>query len=370
MYFFVRSIDFAQRAVSVEVDRSIGVSGLGHFEGLLGCCSDLGFSTVELRHPARLSPALAELIGTFGETESYPKIELLREEEAGAPAAVEPARAGRGVGRRDGTDKVSYRFVFTNLSTVLDDLTAAALIGGIVMSLDQKTLSHLRLCLYELAANTVEHARFEGASPEIRVEMTSQRHRIDVDYRDNAGEFSTIHEGRLDIGERIRAKNKRGLGLYLLGRMTAGLKYERESGWNRTRFSIHKTERVVCDLYRRLDMNELAITVNRAVSPHIAVVTPAGSINSSTVAKLDTSINDLVHEGRSTIVLDLSATDFISSSGVGLLVGTVQTLREKNGDLVLMNLTKLVNDIFDVLNIKVYFRIITDVNELKAGARS
>lgn len=117
-------------------------------------------------------------------------------------------------------------------------------------------------------------------------------------------------------------------------------------------------------------MNELAITVNRAVSPHIAVVTPAGSINSSTVAKLDTSINDLVHEGRSTIVLDLSATDFISSSGVGLLVGTVQTLREKNGDLVLMNLTKLVNDIFDVLNIKVYFRIITDVNELKAGARS
>ena len=116
-------------------------------------------------------------------------------------------------------------------------------------------------------------------------------------------------------------------------------------------------------------MNELAITVERAESRDAAVLRPAGSINSSTVAKLDASINDLVHEGRSTIVLDLSATDFISSSGVGLLVGTVQTLREKNGDLVLMNLTKLVNDIFDVLNIKAHFRIIQDVKEIRTGVR-
>jgi anti-sigma B factor antagonist len=326
MRLLVRSIDFAARTVRVETDRSSGAPGRERLSEFLACCSDLGFSAVEIR----------------------------------------PASNGR---RRSG-DKSEYRFVFTNLTTILDDLTAAVLICGSAMSLDQRTLSHLRLCLYELAANTAEHASFAGASPEIRVEIAAERNRIDVGYRDNASEFSTIREGRFDIGERIRGKSKRGLGLFLLGRMTVGLKYARETGWNRTRFAIRRTNGIVCDLYRRLDMNELDITVDRTGAPNTAVLRPAGSINSSTVAKLDESINDLVHEGRATVVLDLSATNFISSSGVGLLVGTVQTLREKDGDLVLMNLSKLVNDIFDVLNIKGYFRIIKDVSELKTGARS
>ena len=117
-------------------------------------------------------------------------------------------------------------------------------------------------------------------------------------------------------------------------------------------------------------MNELAITVIHTESRDTVVLKPAGSINSSTVASLDSSINDLIHQGLRTIVLDLSATDFISSSGVGLLVGTVAAIREKNGDLVLMNLPKLINDIFDVLNIKMHFRIIKELSELKAGAVS
>jgi anti-anti-sigma factor len=117
-------------------------------------------------------------------------------------------------------------------------------------------------------------------------------------------------------------------------------------------------------------MNELEITVTRSESRDSVVVRPAGSINSTTVAQLDATINDLVNQRSTMIVLDLSGTNFISSSGVGLLVGTVDFLRKKNGDLVLMNLPKLVNDIFDVLNIKQHFRIIKDLTELKAGART
>ncbi|MBP2681118.1 MAG: anti-sigma factor antagonist, partial [Candidatus Krumholzibacteriota bacterium] len=347
MHLVVRSIDFAEKAVSVEIGRSTGASGIERLSGLVACCSRLGFSRVELRHPARLSQAIAAALERIEKSASLPKIALVREEENAAAAGS--VRAAATPDRRESGDRPEYRVIFTNLATALDDLTAAVLIGGAVLSLDQRTLAHLKLCLYELTANTVEHARFEGAQPEIRVEIVAGKNRIDVEFRDNAAEFSTIRERRIDIGERIRGKNKRGLGLYLLGRMTTGLRYERESEWNRTRFSISRTKRFVYDLYRRLNMNELAITVDRTASSDTAVVKPAGSINSSTVAKLDASINDLVHEGRATIVLDLSATDFISSSGVGLLVGTVQTLREKNGDLVLMNMTKLVNDIFDVL---------------------
>ena len=117
-------------------------------------------------------------------------------------------------------------------------------------------------------------------------------------------------------------------------------------------------------------MNDLSITVGRTGSPDVVVLKLSGSINSQTVPQLDATFSEHTSAGRNTIVLDLSATDFISSSGVGLLIGTASLLRDKNGDLVLMNLPKLVNDIFDVLNIKMHFRIIKDLSELKVGAKA
>ena len=117
-------------------------------------------------------------------------------------------------------------------------------------------------------------------------------------------------------------------------------------------------------------MNELSIVVKRTDLPDAVVLKLAGSINSSTVPQLDSSFDTLLHAGQHTLVLDLSETDFISSSGIGLLLGTVSTLREQNGDLVLMSPSKLVNDILDVLNIKMHFRTIKDVNELKVGVKA
>jgi anti-sigma B factor antagonist len=117
-------------------------------------------------------------------------------------------------------------------------------------------------------------------------------------------------------------------------------------------------------------MNDLSITVGRTGSPDVVVLKLSGSINSQTVPQLDATFGEHTSAGRYTIVLDLSGTDFISSSGVGLLIGTASVLRDKNGDLVLMNLPKLVNDIFDVLNIKMHFRIIKDLSELKVGAKA
>ena len=116
-------------------------------------------------------------------------------------------------------------------------------------------------------------------------------------------------------------------------------------------------------------MNEIKITVSPTDCREIVVVKPAGSINSSTVPQLDASLTRLIQNGQTTIIVDLSETEFISSSGVGLLLGTVSALRDKGGDMLLMKLPKLVNDIFEVLNIKMHFRILENLDELKVTAR-
>ena len=116
-------------------------------------------------------------------------------------------------------------------------------------------------------------------------------------------------------------------------------------------------------------MNEINITVTPTDCRDTVVVKPAGSVNSSTVPQLDACLNRLIQNGQTTIVVDLSETEFISSSGVGLLLGTVSALRDKGGDLLLMKLPKLVNDIFEVLNIKMHFRILKNLDELKVGSK-
>jgi anti-sigma B factor antagonist len=115
-------------------------------------------------------------------------------------------------------------------------------------------------------------------------------------------------------------------------------------------------------------MNGLSIAVRRTDSPEIVVLGLSGSINSSTVPQLDSSFNALLRNGHRTIVLDLSKTEFISNSGVTLLVGIMSSLREMEGDLVLMNPSKLVSDILDVLNLRARFRIIEDLDDLTVGA--
>ena len=49
-------------------------------------------------------------------------------------------------------------------------------------------------------------------------------------------------------------------------------------------------------------------------------------------------IHDLVERGRVKLVLDLSAVDYIDSAGIGMIVGKLKTVRERNGDMKLLKL--------------------------------
>lgn len=369
MYLVVRSIDFPKKTISLEVGRSMAFAHFEHLGNFIGYCGDLGFSNIDIRYPSDMPPTWFSMLQKLERTEGFPVLSV--SPWAGRPPleTPDPDRCAC-VGRyQDGGRSVDYGFACRDMSTVLDDLTTTVLLIGYSIPLDEESLSYLRLCLYELSANTVEHGTFDHEKPEIKVALALGDDCVVVKYSDNAGAFCTLRSKRDGIADRIKQRSKRGLGLLLLNNVTEGLSYERDSMWNHTRFIIRRKQEASCNLDRRTDMNDLSIVVTRTDSPETVVLKSSGSINSSTVPQLDSSFNALLRNGQNTIVLDLSETEFISSSGVGLLLGTVSSLRERSGDLVLMNPSKLVNDILDVLNIKIHFRIIKDVNELKVGAR-
>jgi anti-sigma B factor antagonist len=240
---------------------------------------------------------------------------------------------------------------------------------GTSLGLDDDTLSLLRLCLYELAVNTVEHAHFADGPGEIQAKIITRPNKIDLTYCDNSAEFSTSDHDHVDITKKMKNGDKRGLGLFMLHQISSNLRYRRRNEWNETTFQLKRSAETSDDFARRKRMTTLSMEVTGVDSSDAVVIKTKGSINSNTAPALDAEFDDLIAKQSYTIIVDLEATDFISSSGIGVLLGTVTTLRDKGGDLILMNLPKIVSDIFDILNIKSYFRVIDSVEELQAESR-
>lgn len=63
------------------------------------------------------------------------------------------------------------------------------------------------------------------------------------------------------------------------------------------------------------------------------VLAPEGKFNLVAAPPLKARVDDLVAAGKTRLVVDLHAVDFIDSSGLGALIGGLKSARQQGGDL-------------------------------------
>ena len=68
----------------------------------------------------------------------------------------------------------------------------------------------------------------------------------------------------------------------------------------------------------------------------------------------------LVDQGFAKVVLDLGGVTYIDSSGVGMLVAKLKTLKEKGGDMKLLNLNRRAESLLGMLKILIVFETFQD----------
>jgi anti-sigma B factor antagonist len=92
-----------------------------------------------------------------------------------------------------------------------------------------------------------------------------------------------------------------------------------------------------------------------------ATLTVSGEIDVATSPTLRRELHAILDAGASHVVIDLSATTFIDSSGLGVLVGALKRLREANGNghqtLVLTGLQPAVRKVFEITGLNTLFTI-------------
>jgi anti-anti-sigma factor len=64
----------------------------------------------------------------------------------------------------------------------------------------------------------------------------------------------------------------------------------------------------------------------------------------------------LTDGGAKKIMVDMKNLEYIDSSGIGVIINTAKLLRPKKGDIVLVNISQSVKDIFKVINLKEFIK--------------
>lgn len=94
---------------------------------------------------------------------------------------------------------------------------------------------------------------------------------------------------------------------------------------------------------------KLNVEEQRCGGKCIRIVKVSGYLDAHTFPDLEKTIYTLMNEGDSNFILDFEALDYISSAGLGLLLGIHRQTAGKNGGVKLVNLTESILRIFDIL---------------------
>ena len=102
----------------------------------------------------------------------------------------------------------------------------------------------------------------------------------------------------------------------------------------------------------------------------VFVIELSGEVDLYTAPEFKQQLIDAVADGASHVVVDLSKTTFIDSTTLGVLVGGIRRLREKEGDLSLVCSDRNITKIFEITGLDQVFSISPSRDEALARLAS
>ena len=98
--------------------------------------------------------------------------------------------------------------------------------------------------------------------------------------------------------------------------------------------------------------------------PGVMVISPIGAIDASTYTILENKVEEVLKESPDVILFDMEFTDYISSTGIRVLLKTKTALKETDGKMVFMNLQPPIKKVFDILQAIPSLKVFASIEEL------
>ena len=104
---------------------------------------------------------------------------------------------------------------------------------------------------------------------------------------------------------------------------------------------------------------------HQIINDQTALVKTARELDNDNAYEMVETITELQNNGHKFILLDFSELEFLSSAGVGSILGTIEISREMEGDIIICNASSKIMHILELLDLVDYFTIKGTVEEAR-----
>lgn len=96
----------------------------------------------------------------------------------------------------------------------------------------------------------------------------------------------------------------------------------------------------------------------------VFVISPEGPIDSDTYLVLEEEVSAVLGKDPKIIIFDMRGVNYISSSGIGVVLKTKKALKQSQGKSYIVNLTPPVKKVFDIIKALPQQEVFASVKEL------
>jgi anti-sigma B factor antagonist len=105
------------------------------------------------------------------------------------------------------------------------------------------------------------------------------------------------------------------------------------------------------------------LDVETSTKDGVSVVSLRGEIDVYTAPRLRQTLIDLVEGGATDIVVDMEHVDFLDSTGLGVLVGGLKRVKDRDGEMKLVAKQDRILKIFDITGLSKVFPMYGTLDE-------
>ena len=106
------------------------------------------------------------------------------------------------------------------------------------------------------------------------------------------------------------------------------------------------------------------MVINEIQEEEYVTLRPVGDLDANSSIELDEHIRNLLDADRIKVLIDCSEVPYMSSAGLGVFVSYLDEFKDRQGRLVLSNLSPSVAEVFDLLGLSKLIPIVNSKEEV------
>lgn len=347
-------------SVHVSCTDCTGWNILGRLSSLALIAFDCSFQSVSCEVSSKLPTDVRKAVNRFAALNPVIRI-IETEPEESIDDEFGYVVLGREEGLvclRNAIDENSYVIFFEAIDTEVDLASRCTYLIANILGFTSLLSYEVRFSVYELLSNITEHGYGTTYHKWIKLKIEKKVDKLAVSIVDKGSVFDPTGDDSFDLDDYLKSNQQRGLGLILTRKIADHMEYERVSGFNNVYFekSLSPLPKTTA-LNGEVKMAQLNVGEPQHLPGGRYLIPLEGDIDTKGALVMEDLLTQFLDQRMINIVLDFEKVPFVSSAGVGILLGIVNTLRDEGGDVLFKNISPKVSSVFRLLNLDDFFTI-------------